>query len=132
MLDKVIVDTEESAPPIGPYSQAVKCGNTLFLSGQIAMDPKTRRLVGKDAAQQTEQVLQNIEAILRYMGLTLGHVVRCSVFVVDLAEMRAINEVYAKHFAVDQPARTTVQVAALPGGARVEIEATAVLPPSPS
>ena len=132
MLDKVIVDTEEAAPPIGPYSQAVKCGNTLFLSGQIAMDPKTRRLVGKDAAQQTEQILQNIEAILKFMGLTLGHIVRCVVYVVDFAEMRAINEVYSKSFAVDQPARTTVQVTALPGGARVEIEATAVVPPSPS
>lgn len=132
MLDKVIVDTEEAAPPIGPYSQAVKCGNILFISGQIGMDPKTRRLVGKDAAEQTEQTLQNIEAILKFMGLTLGHVVRCCLYVVDLGEMRAINEVYSKHFAVDQPARTTVQVAALPGGARVEIEATAVLPPSPS
>jgi 2-iminobutanoate/2-iminopropanoate deaminase len=125
--DRIVLKTETAPAPVGPYSQAIRHGDLLFVAGQIALDPKTGQLVGTTAGEQTEQALRNIEAIIQFAGLTLWHVTRCVVYVVDLREMAAVNEVFTRHFVYEPPVRTTVQVAALPGGARVEIEATAVL-----
>lgn len=128
MPEKVVIQTDAAPAPIGPYSQAIKFGQHLYMAGQIALDPKSGKMVGADAAAQAQLILKNIEAIVDYAGLTIGNVVRCVVYVVDLREVPAINKVFADHFSYQPPARTTVQVAALPGGARIEIEATAVYP----
>ncbi len=116
---------------IGPYSQAqvvrLHGGNRLvFTSGQIALDPAGGKLVGEDVAAQTEQVLRNLAAVLRGAGLGLEDVVKTTVFLADMAEFQAMNEVYARHFGASPPARSTVAAAGLPRGARVEIEAVAV------
>lgn len=128
MSGKVVIQTDAAPAPIGPYSQAIKFGNQLYVAGQIAIDPKSGKLAGADAATQANLILKNLEAIVDYSGLTMGNIVRCVVYVVDLSEVPAINKVFADHFSYQPPARTTVQVAALPGGARIEIEATAVYP----
>src|SRR5512137_362454 len=111
---------------IGPYSQAVlvsgPAGRTLWCSGQIPLDPATGELVPGDAAAQTERVLRNVEAVLAGAGMTFADVVKATVFLVDLADFAAMNGVYAGRFPSPPPARSTVQVAALPRGARVEIE----------
>ncbi len=114
---------------IGPYSQAVRFGDSkvLFLSGQIPLDPKTGELVQGDIAAQTERVMQNLAAVLQASGASLAHVVRCGIFLTDLSDFAKVNEVYGKHFSGAPPARSTVQVSALPKGARVEIDAVAVL-----
>jgi len=125
--DKVVIQTDKAPKAIGPYSQAIKYGNFMFLAGQIALDPATGKIVGATVVEQTERVLKNIEEIIHFAGLTMGHIIRCVVYVTDLREMAAINQVYAKHFVYEPPVRTTVQVAALPGGALIEIEATAML-----
>jgi 2-iminobutanoate/2-iminopropanoate deaminase len=117
---------------IGPYSQAVlvsgPAGRTLWCSGQIPLDPATGELVPGDAAAQTERVLRNVEAVLAGAGMTFADVVKATVFLVDLADFAAMNGVYAGRFPSPPPARSTVQVAALPRGARVEIEVVAVAP----
>lgn len=120
-----------SAPKaIGPYSQALLVeragGRTLYCSGQIPLDPTTGEMVQGDIAAQAERVMQNIEAVLAASGMTFAHVVKTTVFLVDLGDFARMNEVYGKRFAGAFPARSTVQVAALPRGARVEIEVTAV------
>lgn len=117
----------QGAPPaVGPYSQAVRLGDLLFSSGQIPLDPANPGApIAGDIRAQTARVLDNVEAILRDQGLTFGHVVKSTVFLVDLSEFAAMNEVYAQRFSTDPPARSTIQVAALPRGARVEIEVVA-------
>ncbi len=132
MSDRTVIQTDAAPAPIGPYSQAIKTGSLLFLAGQVGLDPRTGKFAGSDAATQCEQILRNIEAILNYAGMTMGHIVRCNVYVADLNDMPAINKVYARHFLYQPPVRTTVQVAALPGGARLEIEVTATLPSASS
>jgi 2-iminobutanoate/2-iminopropanoate deaminase len=127
MADRVVMKTEEAPAPVGAYSQAVKANGMLFLAGQVAIDPATDKLIDGDAAAQTKRVLDNIEAVLRFAGLSRGHVVRCTVFIQDYADMPAINKVYGEYFNFEPPARSAVQVAALPLGAKVEIEATAIL-----
>ncbi len=114
---------------IGPYSQAIEArgSRTLWLSGQVALDPATGELVGGDAAAQTARVMANLGAVLAAGGAGFEHVVRCTIYLVDLADFAKVNEVYARSFPKDPPARVTVQVAALPRGARVEIDAIAVL-----
>lgn len=119
---KTIIRPATASPPLGPYSHAVRVGNLLFCSGQIPLDPATGNLVVGDTRAQTEQVLHNLQTILDSEGLGWGHVVKTTVFLVDLADFGAMNEVYARRFSGDFPARSTVQVAALPRGARVEIE----------
>jgi 2-iminobutanoate/2-iminopropanoate deaminase len=115
--------------PIGPYSPGVTLDHLLFVSGQGATDPATGKLAGHDVTTQTEQVFRNIEAILAAGGTDLSHVLRCGVFLVDLRDFAAMNEVYARVFGDNRPARTTVQVAALPDpGLRVEIDAIAFVP----
>lgn len=115
--------------PIGPYSPGVTFDRLVFVSGQGATDPATGRLAGDDVATQTEQVFRNIEAILKAAGTDLSCVLRCGVFLVDLRDFDAMNEVYARVFGSHRPARTTVQVASLPDvGLRVEIDAIAYRP----
>ena len=126
MAPKKIVATDRAPKAIGPYSQAVDLGDLVFLSGQIPLDPATGQAVGAgDIQAQTERVLQNLQGVLQAAGLTLANVVRTTVFMVDLAEFPKMNEVYARHVPQDPPARSTVQVAALPRGSRVEIDAIA-------
>lgn len=118
-----------SAPAVaGPYSPAVRAGDWLVLAGQVPLDPETGRMVDGDAAAQCRQVLANITAVLADCGATLADVAKTTVFVTDLGDFAAMNAVYAEAFGDHQPARSTVQVAALPGGARVEIEAWAHRP----
>ncbi len=119
-----------SAPKaIGPYSQAVEArgARSVWLSGQIPLDPATGELVAGDVAAQAARVMENLGAVLAAAGAGFEHVVRCTVYLVDLADFAKVNEVYGRTFTKDPPARATVQVAALPRGARIEIDAVAVL-----
>jgi 2-iminobutanoate/2-iminopropanoate deaminase len=120
-----MIRTDKAPAPIGPYSQAILAGNELFCSGQIAIDPASGELRGTDAASQTEQVLRNLGAVLEAAQMNYTNVVKTTIFLVDMNDFTAVNEVYAKYFDASKPARSTVAVAALPKGARVEIEAIA-------
>lgn len=126
MPEKTAVVPENSAPPIGPYSAAVTVGDFLFASGQIPVDPATGEIVPGCAACQTKQVLANISAVLEAAGLTPANVVKTTVFLTDLGDFDRMNGEYAQFFAEPYPARSTIQVAALPKGARVEIEIVAL------
>ena len=120
--------SSSSAPPaIGPYSQAIRAGNLLFVSGQIPLDPATGAMVEGDLAAQTRRVFQNLEAILAAAGLTFDHVVRTTVYLADMNDFPAMNEVYGTYFSAPAPARATVQAARLPRDARVEIDLIAAL-----
>lgn len=119
------VRSEHAPAPIGPYSQAVQAGSELFCSGQIALDPASGELAGTDAASQARQALENLGAVLEAGGMSYGDVVKTTIFLIDMNDFTAVNEVYAKYFDAAKPARSTVAVAALPKGARVEIEAIA-------
>jgi 2-iminobutanoate/2-iminopropanoate deaminase len=117
-----------SAPrAIGPYSQAIQSGSLLFLSGQIPLDPATGQMIDGDIAAQTHRVFKNLQAVLEAAGATLDHVVRTTVYVADMNDFAAVNEVYGTYFSSPAPARATVQAARLPKDARVEIDAIAVL-----
>lgn len=126
---KRTIESASAPRAIGPYSQAIEArgARTLWLSGQIALDPATGELVAGDVAAQTARVMSNLAAVLAAAGAGLEHVVRCTIYLADLADFGRVNEVYARSFPADPPARATVQVAALPRGARVEIDAVAVL-----
>ena len=121
------VATSGAPRAIGPYSQALRAGGFLFTAGQVGFDPATGELVDGGIAEQTRQVLQNIRAILEAGSSNLAQVVKTTVFLVDMADFAAMNEVYAEVFGTHRPARSTVAVAALPRGARVEIEAVAAI-----
>ena len=121
------VATSGAPRAIGPYSQALRAGGFLFTAGQVGFDPTTGELVDGGIAEQTRQVLQNIRAILEAGNSNLAQVVKTTVFLVDMADFAAMNEVYAEVFGAHRPARSTVAVAALPRGARVEIEAVAAI-----
>ena len=123
------VATEKAPKAIGPYSQGIKAGDFVFTAGQASVDPSTAKLVEGGIAEQTRQVLRNIQAILEAAGASLDRVVKCSVFLADMADFQAMNAVYAEFFPPDKnpPARTTVQAARLPLGALVEIDAIALL-----
>ena len=120
--------TPKAPRAIGPYSQATRANGLLFTAGQVGFDPATGELVDGGIAEQTERVLENVRAILEAEGLNMASVVKTTVFLVDMADFAAMNSVYASAFGDHRPARSTVAVAALPRGARVEIEAVAVLP----
>ena len=120
------VKTDRAPAAVGPYSQAVLAGETLYVSGQIALDPATGGAVGSTAAQQTRGVLENLRAIVEAAGMSLADVVKVTVYLVDLREFGAVNEVYAGFFPGDPPARATVEVSALPKGMLVEMDAVAV------
>ncbi len=119
---KTILSTDRAPAAIGPYSQGVDLGGLVFLSGQIPLNPATGTLVEGGIEAQTEQVFQNIRAILAAAGLTTGNIVKTTVFLADINDFAAMNTVYARHFSAAFPARSAVQVAALPKGALVEIE----------
>ena len=121
------VSSPAAPKAIGPYSQAIQAGSLLFLSGQIPLDPDTGLLVEGDIAAQTHRVFKNIEAVLAAAGATLDHVVRATVYVADMNDFAAVNEVYATYFSDPAPARSTIQAARLPKDAKVEVEVTAVL-----
>ena len=127
-MPRQIVSSPAAPKAIGPYSQAVevRAGRLVFCSGQIPLDPATGELVPGDAAAQTERVMQNLEAVLAAARLGFAQVVRTTIYLVDLADFARVNEVYGRRFTGAPPARATVQVAALPRGARVEIDAVAV------
>jgi 2-iminobutanoate/2-iminopropanoate deaminase len=122
------VSTSGAPRAIGPYSQGIRAGGFLFTAGQVGFDPASGELVDGGIAEQTDRVLQNIRAILQAAGCELSNVVKTTVFLVDMADFTAMNEVYAAAFGDHRPARSTVAVAALPRGARVEIDAIAQLP----
>ena len=116
------VRTPNAPAAIGPYSQAIDCGNFLFVSGQIPLDPATGAVVGADTSAQTRQVLRNLAAVLEAAGLSLAHVVKTTVYLKDLSDFAAMNEVYGEVFADVAPARATVEVSRLPRDVRVEID----------
>jgi 2-iminobutanoate/2-iminopropanoate deaminase len=124
---KEIVATEKAPRAIGPYSQAVRAGQMLFASGQIPIDPATGEFVAGGIAEQTEQVLRNLSAVFEASGASLNQVVKTTVFLADMDDFTAMNEVYGRFFAENPPARATVQAARLPRDAKVEVEAIAVL-----
>jgi 2-iminobutanoate/2-iminopropanoate deaminase len=121
-----VIATGNAPQPIGPYSQAVKANGFIFLSGQTPLDPSTQHLVAGGIAEQTECVLKNLEAVLKTAGSSLDKVLRCGVFLKDMSDFAAMNEVYGKFFRSNPPARTTVQVARLPKDCMVEIDAIAL------
>ena len=125
MATKQIIEPAGSPAAVGPYNHAVRVGDLLFCAGQIPLDPATGDLVKGDIKVQTERVLQNVKAILEDQKLTLANVVKSTVFLTNLADFAGMNEVYAKYFTSDFPARSTIQVGALPKGANVEIEVVA-------
>ena len=126
-MTKSIVSTERAPAAIGPYSQAVRTGDLLFCSGQIPLDVSTGRLVEGDVRVQTECVLNNLRAVLEAGGASLDRVVKATIFLVDLEDFAAVNEVYGRFFSCEPPARACVQVSRLPRDARVEIEAIAMV-----
>lgn len=120
------VQTPDAPAAIGPYSQAIRAGQWLFVSGQIPLDPATGQIVGGDVAAQTRRVCDNLSAILRAAGLSCAQVVKTTVYLVDLDDFGAMNEVYSTYFPAPAPARATIQAARLPRNVRVEIDAIAV------
>jgi 2-iminobutanoate/2-iminopropanoate deaminase len=124
-VHKKVVSTDSAPAPIGPYSQGIIAGGLLFVSGQVAIDPATGQFLGGDVQAQTEQVVKNLLAILREAKVGPENVVKTTIFLADMADFQRVNEVYARHFSKEPPARSTVQVAGLPKDARVEIELVA-------
>ncbi len=122
---KKIISTANAPAAVGPYSQAIKAGPFLFCSGQLPMDPKTGEFVPGGVAEQAEQVLKNVQAVLEGAGYSLNDVVKATVFATSMGDFAAVNGVYAKFFEKEPPARSFVEVSALPRGARVEIEVIA-------
>lgn len=127
-MDRHIIHTDNAPAAVGPYSQAVRTGSMLYTAGQVAIVPGTGKLIDGDVTAQTEQVLRNLTAVLAAAGTELGHIVKTTVFLQDMADFAAMNAVYAAFFGPNPPARSTVAVAGLPLGARVEIEAVAIIP----
>ncbi len=124
---KETISTEKAPGAIGPYSQAVKAGNMVFCSGQIPIDPTTGEFVSNNVAEQTHQVLTNLSAVLEAAGTSLNNVVKTTVFLADMDDFTAMNEIYAEFFNDNKPARATVQAARLPRDARVEIDCIAII-----
>ncbi|HWS42127.1 MAG TPA: RidA family protein [Pseudoflavonifractor sp.] len=126
-MSKTIISTANAPKAIGPYSQAISAGGLLITSGQLPIDPAIGKIVEGDIKAQTEQCFQNIEAILSEAGLTVDNIIKTTVFLADIADFAAMNEVYAQHITERFPARSAFQVAALPMGAKVEIETICAL-----
>jgi len=128
-MKREIISTTAAPKAIGPYSQAIRAeGVFVFTSGQIALDPTTGQMIGTTAAEQAEQVLKNLQAVLKAAGSNLAHVVKTTVFLQNMNDFAAVNEVYARFFPENPPARSAVAAQALPKGALVEIEAVALVP----
>jgi 2-iminobutanoate/2-iminopropanoate deaminase len=125
------IATKNAPHAIGPYSQAVRAAGFVFLSGQIALDPATGKMVEGDVRAEAERVMENLFEVLKAAGLTFDHVTKTTIYLVDFADFEAVNEIYGKRFGRVMPARATVQVSALPRGAKVEIDAIACTPQLP-
>lgn len=126
MSEKICLHTEQAPAAIGPYSQAIRVGNVVYTSGQIALDPETGALVPGGIDAQAHRVFQNLKAVLASAGCTFENVVKTVVFLTDLADFAIVNEIYAAYFPAPCPARSCVQVAALPKGSKIEVELVAV------
>lgn len=125
-MSKEIIFSSDAPAPIGPYSQAVKTGNTLYLSGQIALDPVTAELINENITEETHAVMKNMDAVLRAGGFTFADVVKCTIFIRDMGQFATINEAYGQYFKTNPPARETVEVSKLPKNVNVEISCIAV------
>lgn len=123
---KSIIQTEGAPAPIGPYSQAVRVGNMVFLSGQIPIDPATGELIRGSVEAEAEQVMKNLSSVLKAAGLDFSHIAKTSIFLQNMSDFAAVNVVYGSYFTGEYPARETVEVAGLPKGVRVEISVIAV------
>ena len=121
-MTRQAITTDKIAPSVGPFSAAVKAGGVIYVSGQVALDPKTGKLITGDVSAQTEQIFTNLKAVLDSAGKSLADAARVGVYLTSMGDFAAMNAVYAKHFAAPYPARTTIGVAALPLGASVEID----------
>jgi 2-iminobutanoate/2-iminopropanoate deaminase len=124
---KQIINTINAPTPIGPYSQGVKFGNMFFLSGQIAIEPSTGKLIQNSIKEETEQIMKNIQEILHFAGLSMDSIIKTTIFLTDMAYFNEVNECYAHYFNANFPARETVQVSGLPKGVRIEISVVAGL-----
>ena len=122
---KKIISTTDAPAAIGPYSQAIRSGDFIFCSGQIPLDPKNGQMVSDDITPQTRRVMDNISGLLKSEGLSLADVLKTTIFLTDLGDFQTVNEIYGSYFSSEPPARSTVQVSALPKGAKVEIEVIA-------
>ena len=127
-MSRDIIETGAAPAAIGTYSQAVQAGNTVYVSGQIPLDPATMQVVEGDVSAQAEQVMKNLNAVLSNAGVSWGEVAKTTIFLADMNDFAKVNEVYAKFLGETKPARSTVAVAGLPRGVRVEIECVAKLP----
>lgn len=125
-MEKQVVNTSGAPAPIGPYNQAIKAGSTLFISGQIALNPETGQIEKENITSETHRVMQNLRAILTEAGMDFSDVVKTTIFIMDMNDFSEINEVYGKYFSGYFPARETVQVAGLPKGVNVEISMIAI------
>jgi 2-iminobutanoate/2-iminopropanoate deaminase len=125
MLDATAILTSRAPAPVGPYSQAIRVGGFVFCSGQVGLDPATGKIVAGGVAEQTRQVLENLTAVLASANLTLAAIVKTTIFLIDIDDFATVNAIYGERMGTPPPARSTVAVAALPLGARVEIEAIA-------
>ncbi|NLR78734.1 RidA family protein [Chitinophaga eiseniae] len=125
-MEKQIINTPNAPAPIGPYNQSVKVGNTLYVSGQIPLDPASGNLVTSGISDETHQAMKNLEAVLTAAGMSFQNVVKTTIFLTDMQTFPQVNEAYGSYFTSDFPARETVQVAALPKGVNVEISVIAV------
>jgi 2-iminobutanoate/2-iminopropanoate deaminase len=126
VMEKKIINTKNAPAPIGPYNQAVLVNGTLYISGQVCIDPQSGNLKNRDIEDETHQVMQNLKAILTEAGMTFGNVVKTTIFITDMNQFSAINEIYGKYFSGNFPARETVQVSALPKFVNIEISMIAV------
>ena len=126
-MEKTLINTPNAPAPIGPYNQAILTGNTLYISGQVCIDPQTGGLKNKDIQEETHQVMHNLKAILAAAGFQFSQVVKTTIFITDMNQFSEINEVYGRYFETDFPARETVQVSALPKFVNVEISMIAVM-----
>jgi len=126
-MDKHIINSEQAPDPIGPYNHAVRTGNLLFISGQIPFDKASDRLITSGIQDETQKVMENLEAILTAAGATFVNVVKATIFLTDMGQFSQVNEVYGRYFAENAPARECIQVAALPRGVNVEISVIAAL-----
>lgn len=125
-MSKEIIFSSDAPAPIGPYSQGVKTGNTLYLSGQIALDPVTGELMNENITEETHAVMKNMDAVLRAGGFAFSDVVKCTIFIRDMGQFATINEAYGQYFKSNPPARETVEVSKLPKNVNVEISCIAV------
>lgn len=126
-MQKTVINTNDAPAPIGPYNQAIKTGNLLFISGQICIDPATGDLKNKDVSEEANQVMLNLQSILKHAGLDFSNVVKTTIFLTSMNDFPTVNEVYGKFFTSDYPARETVAVAALPKLVNVEISMIAAI-----